>query len=67
MTKEVTVLGLEGSMLRGIRLSESGKEYQIVASETWETGAPETAAGGAAPDGAETAADALLPKELPNR
>ena len=45
-------------MLRGIRLSESGKEYQIVASETWETGALETAAGGAAPDGAETAADA---------
>lgn len=35
MPKEVTVLGLEGSVLRGLRLEESGKEFAVTASETW--------------------------------
>ena len=35
MPKEVTVLGLEGSVLRGLRLEESGKEFAVAASETW--------------------------------
>ena len=35
MPKEVTVLGLEGSVLRGLRLEESGKEFAVSASETW--------------------------------
>ncbi len=36
MPKEVTVLGLEGSVLRGIRLEESGKDMQVSSSETWD-------------------------------
>ena len=46
MPKEVTVLGLEGSVLRGLRLEESGKEFAVASSETWSIAAasdlPET-------------------------
>ncbi len=37
MSKEVTVLGLEGDLLRAIRIAESGRDYHATASETWET------------------------------
>lgn len=37
MPKEVIVLGLEGSLLRAVRIAESGKDYRVMASETWET------------------------------
>jgi len=39
MPKEVTVLGLEGSVLRGIRLAEDGKDFLVAASETWDISA----------------------------
>ena len=42
MPKEVTVLGLEGSVLRGLRLEESGKQYDVAASETWSIAAVPT-------------------------
>ena len=41
MPKEVTVLGLEGSVLRGVRLTESGKDLEVSTSETWDISAPE--------------------------
>ena len=52
MPKEVTVLGLEGSVLRGIRLEESGKGFAVSASEAWDTAAPEEDVS-EAQDGAE--------------
>ena len=52
MPKEVTVLGLEGSVLRGIRLEESGKGFAVSASEAWDTAAPEEGVSGAQ-EGAE--------------
>ena len=57
MTKEVTVLGLEGSVLRGIHLSESGKEYQTTASETWDIGATEPDAETPSAEGEDAAVD----------
>ena len=56
MPKEVTVLGLEGSVLRGVRLEEDGKEFQVAVSETWATAAPEEEAP--APDAAAPGDDA---------
>ena len=41
MPKEVTVLGLEGTVLRGVRLTESGKDLEVSSSETWDMSAPE--------------------------
>ena len=35
MAKEVTVLSLEGKILRGVRLAESGGTYSRQAAEAW--------------------------------
>lgn len=70
MPKEVIVLGLEGSALRGLKLSENGKASVVAASEAWdlsvsspadetsEAPAAETAEGEAAVEDT-TAADLL--------
>ena len=55
MQKVVTVLGLEGSVLRGMRLVESGKVFEVTASETWDTAAPETTENPEVPENPENA------------
>ena len=61
MPKEATVLGLEGNVLRGVRLSESGRQHQISLSETWEiVGAPPP---DAPESSAEAEADAPVPQD----
>ena len=62
MPKEVTVLGLEGSVLRGIRLEESGKGFAVSASETWDTAAPDMAAT-EVPEGAESQSETDVDEE----
>ncbi len=69
MPKEVTVLGLEGSVLRGLRLEESGKEFAAVASETWSIAAasdlPEASENQEVPEspGAPDDSESAVPEE----
>ena len=58
MPKEVTVLGLEGSVLRGLRLEENGKQFDVAASETWSI-----AAAPVSPEASENPADGELPED----
>ena len=61
MPKEVIVLGLEGSVLRGLRLEESGKQYDVAASETWSV-----AAGSDLPETSENPDVSELPEASEN-
>ena len=60
MAKEVTVLALEGSFMRGVQLTESGGSFARQKSEVW---ALADLANDAAPDGAAAAQEDASPQE----
>lgn len=51
MAKQVTVLGLEGDTLRGVRLDAAGEDFVRGSAEAWPLAAPVAADGGAPGDG----------------
>ena len=55
MANQVTVLGLEGDTLRGVRLEAAGEDFARASAEAWPLAAQGTAEEGA-PDGGEQAA-----------
>ena len=57
MANQVTVLGLEGDTLRGVRLEAAGEDFARASAEAWPLAAQGTAEEGA-PDGGEQAAEA---------
>ena len=61
MAKEVTVLSLEGKILRGVRLVESGGTYSRQAAEAWSL----DAAGADMPEEAPSGDDANVPAGVP--
>lgn len=57
MANQVTVLGLEGDTLRGVRLEAAGEDFARASAEAWPLAAQGTDEEGA-PDGGEQAAEA---------
>ena len=61
MANQVTVLGLEGDTLRGVRLEAAGEDFARASAEAWPLAAQGTAEEGA-PDGGEQAAAEEAPE-----
>ncbi len=68
MAKQVTVLGLEGDTLRGVRLDAAGEDFVRGSAEAWPLVAPEPADEGVPGDGeaeAEPAAETVVEEDKP--